>query len=340
MASRQAADMLFAQAIRLEAAGAPVQDLVVRMESAVKKDPANVVLWRNLATAYLGQTGVVLQAALRDGELGPEEGQQVRSTAEMAARAADKATDLGESDSANWSIAGMVYAELMPFIPNAQNYSATAYTKAIQLEPGNPSHRTELGRVYLAVADRAHDLQEAEELDAEARATAAANEEENLRIAGEHFEMAVRLKPDYAPAHYYLAATYERQGKLAEAAERLSELAQVQPHDAGLSFQLAVIYLKMKDYDQAEAELERTLTISPNYSNALWYLAAIKANAGQTQAALDVLQQLEILHPNNEVIKASIDNLVAGLDAPADPGPLTIDDAADALPGPNDVSTE
>jgi tetratricopeptide (TPR) repeat protein len=231
----------------------------------------------------------------------------------------------------NWAINGLIYRELMPFIQNAQNYAASMYVKALELEPNNAAYQTDLGRVYLAVADRAQEIQDLKDIDPEVKATAATNETENLRIAAENLEKAIRLKPDYAPAHYYLAAAYERQGNLEDAAARLQALTQVQPNDAGLGFQLAVIYLKMEKTDEAEKELERILVVSPDYSNAMWYLAAIKANAGDTAAALSLLRRVDKLNPDNTVVKQSITNLESGKVTPADPGPIEAVAPADAV---------
>jgi len=320
--SRHSAEMAFAKAARMDAKGASAQELVAQMTKAVERDSTNAVFERNLATAYLAQAGVVVGQGVEDDDFGTEDKQKLAEVADASIRAAARAAGLGGNDSINWAINGLIYRELMPFIQNAQNYAASMYLRALELEPNNAAYQTDLGRVYLAVADRAQEIQDLEDVDAEVKATAATNETENLRIAAENLEKAIRLKPDYAPAHYYLAATYERQGNLEDSSERLQALTQVQPNDVGLGFQLAVIYLKMEKVDEAEAELERILTVYPEYSNAMWYLAAIKANQGDADAALGLLRRVEKLNPENTVVKESIANLEAGGATPADPGPI------------------
>jgi cytochrome c-type biogenesis protein CcmH/NrfG len=322
MASRHTAEMAFAKAARLDAKGATPQELIDQMAKAVERDGTNSVFERNLATAYLAQAGVVVGEGVQDDDFGTEDKQKLAAVADASIRAAASAASHGENDAVNWAINGLIYRELMPFIQNAQNYAASMYVRALELEPNNAAYQTDLGRVYLAVADRAQEIQDLPDVDAEVKTTAATNEAENLRIAVENLEAAIRLKPDYAPAHYYVAAAYERQGNLDDASERLKALTQVQPNDVGLGFQLAVIYLKMDKSEEAEVELARILEVYPDYSNAMWYLAAIKANDGETAEALALLRRVEKLNPENTVVKESITNLEAGGPAPVDPAPI------------------
>lgn len=320
--ARESAEMAFAKAARMNAAGATPQELVDQMTKAVKRDGLNPVYQRNLATAYLAQAGVIVSEGLKDQEFGDEDRAKLASASDAAIKASAKAASLSPADGLNWSTNGLVYRELMPFVQNAQNYAASMYLKALELEPNNVVYQTDLGRVYLAVADRAQQVQDLKDVDKTTKETAATNEIEDLRLAAEAFEKATRLKPDYAPAHYYLAATYERQGKLTEAADRLAKLTQAQPKDVGLGFQLSVIYLKLNKTEAAEAELERILEIYPDYSNAMWYLAAIKANKKDATAALDLLRRVEKLNPDNEIVKESIANLEAGGATSSVPEPI------------------
>lgn len=329
--SSYSAEIAFAKAARLNAEGANPEQLIEQMVKAVARHDANAVLERNLATAYLSLAGQVVGESLADKDFSHEDKQRLVAVADAAVRAAARAAVLGEHDSANWAINGLIYRELMPFIQNAENYAASMYAKALELEPNNPAYQTDFGRVYLAVADRAQDLQERDDLDNQAMATAVANEVENLRLAVENLERAVQLKPDYAPAHYYLAATYERQGRLDETALHLAGLTKTQPRDLGLSFQLGIIYLKQKNLDAAEAEFERALKLYPDYSNAMWYLAAIKANNNDSQAALELLRRILVLNPDNQAVKDSILNLETGGTSSADPGPIDASLPTEAL---------
>ena len=132
----------------------------------------------------------------------------------------------------------------MAFANGAEDLAASSYLRATELDPLNPSHQTDLARVYLAVADRARTLKSAE--SKELADTAATREVELLKQAEETLQKAITLKGDYAPAHYYLAATFERQNRLQDAANRLAALRNNAPADVGLGFQLAMMHLRLR----------------------------------------------------------------------------------------------
>lgn len=320
--SRYSAEVAFAKAARLNAAGANPQALVDQMAKAVQRDGKNAVYQRNLATAYLAQAGVVIGEGAADKDFSDTDKQKLAQVADASVNAAGHALALGRHDAVNWAINGLIYRELMPYIQGAQDYAATMFTEALKLEPNNAAYKTDLGRVYLTVADRAQQIQDLKDATQDIKDTAAANEKSHLETAVNLLNEALRVKPDYAPAHYYLAAAYERQGKLEDAAGRLKALTEISPNDTGLGFQLAVIYIKMEKLDEAEKELQRVLEIDKNYSNAMWYLAAIKANRNQVPEALALLRRIEKLNPDNTTVKQSITTLEAGGTTSPQPNPL------------------
>ena len=177
--------------------------------------------------------------------------------------------------------------------------------------------------MYLTVADRARNLKSAQ--DEELAAQAAGQEIQLLAGAEQAFLSAIGLKSDYLPAHYYLAATYERQGKLEQAAARLVALRNNNPADIGLAFQLSQMLIRLQRYDIATQELERIVGLSPNYSNALWYLASMYEVAGDQDKAIDVVEKVVDLNPENEVARSRLERLEAGeatvvLPEPIQPG--------------------
>jgi tetratricopeptide (TPR) repeat protein len=322
VATRYSAEMAFAKAARMNTGGVEPQALVTQMTKAVSRDGKNPVYLRNLATAYLAQAGVVVGEGAADESFSDDDRQKLAQVADASIKAAGRALALGKNDSVNWAINGLIYREFMPYIQGAQDYAATMFTEALKLEPNNAAYKTDLGRVYLTVADRAQQIQDLKDATQVIKDTAAANEKSHLETAVNLLNDALRLKPDYAPAHYYLAAAYERQDKLEDAANRLKSLTEVSPNDSGLGFQLAVIYIKMEKLDDAEKELQRVLEIDQNYSNAMWYLAAIKANRNQAPEALALLRRIEKLNPDNTTVKQSISTLEAGGTTATEPSPL------------------
>jgi tetratricopeptide (TPR) repeat protein len=320
--SRQGGDIAYAKALRLDANNGDLNEIVRQLNRATSRDGANPIYHRTLAAAYLAQASSGSATDSADGDFSPEDTQRLANFANLAIQSANKAVQVGESDAANWASAGVIYRELMPVVQNSQNFAVNTLAQAVLLEPGNPAYMTDLGRVYLAVADRAQAVQDLADVSEDVKAQASANEVEHLRVAEEKFTKALELKSDYALANYYLAATFERQGKLDEATDRLSALTKVQPNDTGLGFQLGVIQIKRNDLDAASAEFERVLNIYPNYSNAMWYLAAIKANKGDAAGAITLLNKVLELNPDSQVVKDSIRNLEVGGSTPVEPAPI------------------
>jgi tetratricopeptide (TPR) repeat protein len=83
----------------------------------------------------------------------------------------------------------------------------------------------------------------------------------------------------------------------------------------------------MEKQVEAAAEFERILGVYPDYSNAMWYLAAIKASEDDTDGALALLRRVQALNPDNEVVAESITNLESGGSTPAVPDPIEGDQA-------------
>lgn len=313
---RYSADMAFAKAVRMDAEGAPVTEIIAQVQKAIDRSGGNALYHRNKASVLLAYAGQIIGSA-NGAELTEEQTQLLSGVVTEAVNAAVKATEVAPNDASNWAARGAVYRQLMMFAQNAEDFAAVSYLQAIALEPTNPAYATELGRVYLSVAERAAVVKNRTDVEQSVKDEAIRKEAELLVQAEKILGAAVQLKGDYAPAHYYLAAVYERQGRLEESAARLSALKEVAPLDIGLGFQLGIMYIKLQKLDLARAEFERVLTIYPDYSNAMWYLAAIEVQAGKTQEALQLLNKVLELNPENAAIQKAIADVTSGTVTPA-----------------------
>ncbi len=305
---RYAAEVTFAKALELDQGGADVSYVVSALEEAVSLNGFNDSYQRNLASAYLVQAQNVVSSAT--AELTTEQTQEVVDIVSKAIGSASAATRIEPNYVSNWVMLGSIYRDLMSFAQGAEDLAAQMFMNAIQLEPTNPTHRTNLGRVYLTVADRARALRNAE--DVELATTAAEQEAGLLLVAEEAFTGAVELKSDYLPAHYYLAAVYERQGQLEQAAVRLAALRNNNLADIGVAFQLSQMLIRLGEYESATTELERIVELDPSYSNALWYLASLYEISGETYEALRLVEQVVQYNPGNEVAQNRLERMKAG----------------------------
>jgi len=332
-AGRLAAENAFVRAVRLDQKRAPVEQIIAQLGTAVRYNQLSDIYYRNLSSAFLTQARRTI-ALGKGAELTAEQKASVTNSVSMAVNAAKAATDSEPNNVDNWVVRGSIYRDVMTFVANAEDFAAATFQQAVALEPGNPSHHTNLGRVYLAVAERAAQMKAAE--NAELAATAAKSETDNLALAEQSLLKAIQLKPDYAPAHYYLAATYERQGRLADAASRLAALRGVSPSDVGLGFQLAMLLIRLEKLDLAQAELERIVALSPDYSNALWYLGAIYEKNGSKDKAIAAIRRVATLNPNNAAVAKRLDELVNGKSDASIPVP--VEEGLDGVTDPSNAS--
>lgn len=309
---RYAADVAFAKGVKADRAGESVETIVKHLERAVAFNGLSDVYYRNLAAAQLAQArNKIAEYRGTDGkELTTEQTQEVSNLVSTAVNSASQATAIEPNFVSNWALRGAIYRDLMSFAQGAEDLASQMFLNAIRIEPNNPVHRVNLGRVYLVVADRARALKTAE--DKELAKSAVEQETKLLQTAEQTFMSAIQLKNDYLPAHYYLAGVYERQGKLPEAAARLAAIRNQNQADIGVAFQLSQLLIRLQKYDLATKELERIVGLNPNYSNALWYLASMYEVNKKQAEAVKLVEKVVELNPENQVAKQRLARMKAG----------------------------
>ena len=316
---RYAAEVAFAQAVKTDRASGSVDEIVQHLNQAVRFNSLSDVYYRNLAAAQLVQARQKIAAA-GGKELTAEQTQEVSAIVNAAVASAARATTIEPNSVLNWSLRGAVYRDLMSFAQGAEDLASQMFLNTVRLEPNNPSHRVELARVYITVADRARSLKVAE--DKELAKTATEQEANLLKTAEQTLTSAIQLKSDYLVAHYYLAAVYERQGRLEEAATRLAAIRNKNQADIGVAFQLSQLLIRLQRYDLATKELERIVGINAEHSNALWYLASMYEIGKKPQEATKLVQKVVELNPNNKAAQTRLERLQKGEVTTSVPEPI------------------
>ena len=95
----------------------------------------------------------------------------------------------------------------------------------------------------------------------------------------------------------------------------MESIAQYNPLDVGVGFQLGLLYLRRAgkgDLDRARQMLERVIELAPSYSNARWFLASIYEQQGNVAAAASQVEKVAELNPDNELVRSRLDRLRAG----------------------------
>ena len=312
--ARYTAEIAFAKAVRSSEQGATIDEVIENLNAAAKFNRWSDVYQRNLAQAYLSKTAELVS----DPEVYPGD---IEVAVTQSLESAKAAVDLSTSNVFNWSLLGDVYREVAPLISGADLYAIESAQQAIVLAPNNPKYYVALARAYIVRADQLAILATSE--DEEYAAQADAERTLALEAAIASLDQALVLKDDYVTAYYYLALSYERAGNVSEAIDRMVVLRDANPYDVGVAFQLGLLYLRQGKVDEAKTELERAVTLAPNYANAYWYLAAVYEELGDTEAAIEALVEILNSNPDHETVLGQIERLQSGLAAEEEvPEPL------------------
>jgi len=297
-----------------------VEKAVADLVRATQLNPNSDLYFRSLSQALAVEAN--LEASKAGAKPTAEQAQKITVLAANAVNAGKRATELNPANVLNWaSLAGM-YRDLGSAVPGAIEAAQQAYAKAQELDPNNPIYPTELAKIHLTLAAEAANSVGRDAKDDEKAAAQKAIDEHHAK-ARELLELAVSLKQDYAPAHYWMAVLLEREGKVPEAIAKLESVRNYNPKDLGVGFQLAILYYQNKELDKAIAELERIVGLNPEYSNARWYLAAMYEEKGQLDKAIAQIEEVLKLNPDNEDVKKRLEALKAkkaGQPVPEEPG--------------------
>lgn len=318
-ASRYAAEVTFAKAVKLDRAGASVDEVIVRLDRSARMNKLSDVYYRNLANALLVKTA----DRLKDETASKEELTALISTSVNAAK---RAVQIDPISAVNMALLGDIYRELSAIAGDTNVFAIEAYQRAIELAPNNPKYYTALGRAHILRSDMLGMLMASEDEAIKADATEKRAAEIELAITA--LTTASELLPQYAPAHYQLSLAYERQGKLAEAATRMETVRQSAPNDVGVALQLGLLYAKLDRFDDSRKELERAIVIAPNFANARWYLADVYAQLKMTDKAIEQLEYILPQNEGNKLLLERIQKLRAG--QVTEPVPVPLEEGVDA----------
>lgn len=310
---RYRSEMAFERAALLSEQNADTRDIVAELDRAAAYNRFNDAAFRQLSQALVRRTDEEVAALADSASVTSEAREYIRALSAAAVNASVRATDLSPRNALNWLSRGAVYRAFIPLVGNAGDLATVAYIHATELEPTNPANHVELGKTYLSLGESVRDLTGSE--DAPTAADAQTRLDGYLASAEAAFNRAVELKSDYAPAHYQLAVTYDRQGRLDDAVKKMESVRQYNAYDVGVAFQLGLLYLRRDaegDIDLARAELERTIELAPSYSNARWFLATVYETQGNAAAVIEQIEKILELNPDSEVVKERLERLRSG----------------------------
>jgi tetratricopeptide (TPR) repeat protein len=225
---------------------------------------------------------------------------QAQGSIASAVQAAQQAVALDRNNVLNWENLGNIYQNLIPVAGGADALARAAYQSAEAIDPQNPDLPIDIAQVDVAVANKF------------SVASDAADAQKALADAETELNASLALKPDYASPLTMLAQIDLQQGATAKAIREISEVANANPLDSGMAFQLGILLYQNNQTAAAQTQFERAVALESNYSNARYFLGLIYDSEGMTSAALSQFQAIAQLNPGNTEIKQIITNLQNG----------------------------
>lgn len=298
--------------------GVAAQDLdesINKISRAVWLDRNEALYLRGLSQAFLDKINQFIQQG------GSADQNQFSVLVSQAVNSARRATLVEPNNSLNWVQQGRVYEALIPYAGGAFNFARDAYTRALRLDPMNPGLPVAQARVKLLQAGQLGNqisiLRQAPGQDTRQQTIDNRRKIEDLRkeqesLIGQALDdlgTSLRLKPDYAPAHFLMVQIYDLQGKIDEAIRSAANLVIIKPQDAGAWFRLGLLYYKKNDLRNSQAALEQAVKISDTYSNARYFLGLIYWRQNQREKAISEFQKIAELNPDNKEVEKILDNL-------------------------------
>lgn len=112
----------------------------------------------------------------------------------------------------------------------------------------------------------------------------------NWAKAEEEFQRAIRLDPDYAPAHYWYAWFLTVMNRPREAVAEIEQAAKLEPSSVLVMAYVGFTYYLLRRFDQAIAQFQKALQRQPDFNLAHWLLGLTLMETGKDEEAITELE--------------------------------------------------
>jgi len=120
------------------------------------------------------------------------------------------------------------------------------------------------------------------------------------------YRTALELAPYYLPAYINLADFYRRLGREDDALELLQRAALQNPDAGAVHHALGLTLVRLQRYPEAMAELALAAKLEPGDASFVYVYAVGLNSLGESQQAIQTLQDALVLHPRNREILTAL----------------------------------
>ena len=216
-----------------------------------------------------------------------EQQQAFLTAAEQALLHAEAAVQADVTNPDHHAVLAGVYSNLaLAGVDGAEARADSALAEAKALDPRNPGYHLVEAQLAARIGD-----------------TAAAREE---------LTSALNLKRNFTEALYLLAQLDINDGNTESAIATTRAIATLEPNNPTRYFQLGVLLSATDQLPEAVAAFQTAVSLDGQYANARYMLALAYLNLEQPAAALEQLRVVEQTNPDNQELKALIEQVESG----------------------------
>lgn len=201
--------------------------------------------------------------------------------------AAELAISLDPTEPRNHQILAQIYSILAQVgVEGARDKALSEYDLTKQYNPQNPVPYMQEAQLYIFTKETA--------------------------LARSAAEDAVRIRPTYTEAIYFLTQLDISEGDTEAALKRTTSLVQLEPQNPTRRYQLGLLLAALNRPDEAITALEQAVSLNPQYANARYFLALGYAEKDRTDDAIEQLAIVRNLNPDNTAVDTLIAKLKSG----------------------------
>ena len=134
-----------------------------------------------------------------------------------------------------------------------------------------------------------------------------------LEMAVKCFERALKIKPDFADAHYNLGLTFQELDQLDSAVKSYKKTLAIQANYVKAYNNLGIIYKELGQMNDAVKSYEEALSHQPDFVEALNNLGNIQTEMGKLDEAIKSYNQALVIEPNYIEVHNNLGNILNDL---------------------------